>query len=1271
MPALLRDLIQIPESVAQGDFVLKLTEGTDEAKAASTLHDYVVTPQLAECFDQALKLVQSAIQGQTSKAAYLHGSFGSGKSHFMAVLHFLLQGNTTARSIPELGDVVVRHNAWMGGKKFLMVPFHLLAAKDFESALFEGYVHYIFRHFPDAPTPGLFRSDELLRNAVSLRGAMGDEKFFAKLNEGRSGVGGGGGWGKLNQGWTADSYEAAIRAAPTDASRRKLVGDLVETHFTAMRSATEFVSIDDGLSIMSAHAKELGFDGLILFLDELILWLASHAGNVDFVSREAQKLPKLVESANALRPAPIISFVARQRDLRELVGQHIAGAAKLGFFDTLSYHEGRFEVIKLEDRNLPAITEKRVLRPQSEMARQQIDHEFARTAQLREDVQKVLVAGDNTRSDFRRLYPFSPALVDTLIAVSSLLQRERTALKIMMQLLVRGRDTLQLGQIIPVGDLFDEIAEGDDAFNSVMRAHFEEARKLYNLQLRPMLEVQHKLSFSDAAQLPLTDVRREALKNDDRLIKTLLLAALVPEVPSLQNMTPLRLSALNHGAIKSFVPGQEAQMVLKKCQDWAAGSGQIQVQEGVGNVFTISIRVSGVDIQSILDRAEAVNNYGNRVARLKNLLFESLGVNSNELVFFRHIFRWKGTDREADVQFGNIREMPDEMFESRSGNWRVLIDYPFDREGHSVREDIGRLDHYRAGQSATQTIAWLPSFLNAKAQNDIGILLCLEHILEPNRYRTFVDHLSEVDQAGARTLMDNQRAQLLSRLKAQVEAIYGLRPGQPEYVDPNNDLPASEHFYSLDGGLELRPPVAASLREALNALLHQALLHQFPGHPEFDDELKVTRTNVSKALEVVEAAANTKEPSVVVADLALRKIARQIANPLKVGQMADQRFQLEHFWRNHFSKHEARVPGEPVTVARVRAWIDEPQPQGLPVLLQDFIILAWATQSNRCFLRQTIAIPTPAPGDLTSDMVLRELTLPNQEEWQVAVQRAKAIFGMDASALPNATNVATLAGQVREKLKDSLALCQDLDQELTVAISHVALEPADCIRLKTVKEAMRLLEELHVTAGETPLVRVLASHTINVKPLVIGTTIKSAKEVTMAITGLSWELFDALKNLHDARMDRVTSLLEELKTCLTADEAVMSLKAKAADLQTRAVRLLAEITVPATPPPPVAPLPIEPPPIVIPQPTKQVAAKVRRSQIKGDAVPEWVPTAHKSSALVTVNVIDQTGAMKELVVTATLGRLINAAGDVRFDSKAGLLRFPTWECEASVELPEN
>ena len=80
---------------------------------------------------------------------------------------------------------------------------------------------------------------------------------------------------------------------------------------------------------------------------------------------------------------------------------------------------------------------------------------------------------------FRKVYPVSPALVETLVAVSSLLQRERTALKVMLQILVDRRETLDLGEIVPVGDLFDAIAEGDEPFTESTHHHFENARNLY------------------------------------------------------------------------------------------------------------------------------------------------------------------------------------------------------------------------------------------------------------------------------------------------------------------------------------------------------------------------------------------------------------------------------------------------------------------------------------------------------------------------------------------------------------------------------------------------------------------------------------------------------------------------------------------------------------------------------------------------------------------------------------------------------------------------
>ena len=127
------DIFDLPERVHQGDFVLRLAEGVERPE--QTLGDYVVTEQLARCFDAALSLIGSAVTANTSKGAYLHGSFGSGKSHFMAVLTLLLRRDPGARSITELAGAVAKANEWTKGRRFLVVPYHMIGATSMESAI--------------------------------------------------------------------------------------------------------------------------------------------------------------------------------------------------------------------------------------------------------------------------------------------------------------------------------------------------------------------------------------------------------------------------------------------------------------------------------------------------------------------------------------------------------------------------------------------------------------------------------------------------------------------------------------------------------------------------------------------------------------------------------------------------------------------------------------------------------------------------------------------------------------------------------------------------------------------------------------------------------------------------------------------------------------------------------------------------------------------------------------------------------------------------------
>ena len=118
-----------------------------------------------------------------SKACYLHGSFGAGKSHFMAVLHLILQHIAAVRSMPELAKVFAKHT-WVENKKFLLVPYHMIGARNMESAVLGGYVDHVMQLHPGAPLPGVYLADEIFKNAAQHRQRLGDEKFFEDLNRG-------------------------------------------------------------------------------------------------------------------------------------------------------------------------------------------------------------------------------------------------------------------------------------------------------------------------------------------------------------------------------------------------------------------------------------------------------------------------------------------------------------------------------------------------------------------------------------------------------------------------------------------------------------------------------------------------------------------------------------------------------------------------------------------------------------------------------------------------------------------------------------------------------------------------------------------------------------------------------------------------------------------------------------------------------------------------------------------------------------------------------
>ena len=1169
---LIKDLIDIPDHIQQGDFVLRLAEGVNRAE--ETLREYVVTPELQHCFDDALSFIRSALQTNTSKASYLHGSFGSGKSHFMAVLHLILQGNTAARSIPELAATISKHNEWIAGKKFLLVPYHMIGATDMESGILGGYVDFLQRTHPDAPIPGVYLAEGLFQDAENLRQQMGDKPFFEALSEGTSNADG---WGELETGWDQERFENANVAQPGSEERSLLISALVKKFFSsyniqASNQKEAFVPLDTGLSVLSRHAALLGYDGLILFLDELILWLASRATDLQFVHQEGQKLAKLVEAQASDRPIPLISLVARQRDLSELIGDSVPGAERLNFGDALKHWEGRFHRITLEDRNLPAIAEKRVLKCKTEAARKELDASFEQTKKIRETVMTTLLTSEGDQAMFRKVYPFSPALVQTLIAVSSVLQRERTALKVMMQLLVEQRETLQLGDIIPVGDLFDLIAHGDEAFSQEMAIHFDKAKRLYHQKLLPLLEKEHG-RFETLEQLAENDAKRIAFRNDDRLVKTLLLAALVPEVESLHTLNAERLAALNHGTIKSPIPGHEGQLVLGKCRTWAANIGEIRVGEETNP--TISVQLSGVDTQTIIEQARIEDTQGNRVRLVREMIFEQLGIKDESEIEYYRDFLWKNTKRSCVVLFRNIRDLPDTSLENSAERWKLIIDFPFDEVGRGARDDTSKIQSFRESHpDGAKTLCWVPAFFSPDAQKDLGTLVILEHILAGERFTQYASHLSPQDRPSAKSQLDNQRSMLRQRVKKHLDAAYGLESQDTaDSVDRTQELELSERFVSLQPGLTLQPPVAATLVSAMDSLLDQALAHEFPGAPAFETELKTN--GLKKVYEQVYGASLTADGRLAI-DKPVRPLLRAIANPLQLGEMgADAtHFVLGQHWKTHFTKKVAETGGT-LSVSQLRNWIDDPQPKGLPREAENILILLFAAQTNRSFFLHGAPLE-PTLTELPDQLELRELALPNEKDWADAVQRTGSIFGVSGSPLCNASNVANLSASIHTIAVQAQAACQDYCQQLQARLSAFGLQPSDTDRMQTANATLQLIER--ISSGQPDeVVAILATATIATTQAAMGGCFHTAETLHATLQSANWEIFAAIHTLTDERQQAAEEIRSAIVQALQRDEHVVQLGSTLQMAQARAVSLLTKSPQAPAPTPP-QPRPAQPAP---------------------------------------------------------------------------------------------
>ena len=1146
-----KNLIQIPEEIFSDDFVLRLSKGIKNSE--ETLRNYVVTEQIAARFHDALILIRKAVKDNSRRAAFLHGSFGSGKSHFMAVLHLLLSNDPHAQTLEGLAPIIRKH-PWMKKKEFLLVPFHFIGARDIESAIFGGYAEYIKEKHPEAPLPGVFLGDHLLEDAKTMR-SMDEIKFFKMLNQGNEQTSG---WGNFNTRWTTENYEKAIASPPGHSERHRVLGDLATYVFKSAFSSSQtqttnsktrfmaeserFVNLDLGLRIIAEHAQMLGYDAMILFLDELVLWLMTTA-DTRLMQREAPKIVKLVESASSQHPIPTISFIARQRNFQEFMGDASTGEEGKILQDALNHMSARLSTIELNDRDLPIIIEKRLLVRTNPKEEEIISSSFNKLySNLKLNQRNVLDLTGND-SYFRRVFPFTPALIDALVALSSVLQRERTALRLLLQLLVNNRNSLTLGQIIPVGELWDVVADGGQPFAKDIRQRFNTAKKLWKNKLGPALANLFKLDFERLHKMDPIKVKpfnREAL-----LLKTILMASLVPSVKSLKNLTVAKLWALNYGTVLAMIPGNEENEIKWRLKQISNEVPALQFTKG----NFLFIRLTRVDVDALLDRVEGEDNHSRRINLLKESIFDLCEIDK-ERHFAKEV--WKGRTHRIKTVFSNVRTLNDTRLISEE-NLKIIIDYPYDETpGRSSRDDMHRLDEFQKQlKKQNYLVVWLPQFLSHEGVKLLQKVVRLEVLMKQKHH---FDDLPIEQRIEAKNLIQIMFDQNIKTLKEVLQSAYFLTGNEgihENYIEKDDQITCFRS--TIQGHESFLPPQKQTFKKALSLVIQKALTIRYPKTFDLPD-IDFSENEKRKIVRTFFDAYDLGDNNFVVSNRTIRDKINIFCVPLRLVlplQSNSDHFALDSHWVETFTKKFDKNP----TVLQIREALDS-ENTGLERIWEDLIIHAFSAMGNKNFLLNGKIIDITT-HKLVDEMELIPTVVPTEKEWKELGVRIHKIFSnhilsLMTIGLPSARNINKIYTKLMEQVDPVAEKIRTLPKQLLEFGSQIDMTKDEISRTHRYRLANEFANFINMFSNPIPSIALIEASKAKLSDINdAGECVKNL----LAIRQILSREFHAFKELSFATSDKEKQLLLKIKKIFSCRESRLNL-GRLDSLHEEAFRLL-------------------------------------------------------------------------------------------------------------------
>lgn len=672
----------------------------------------------------------------------------------------------------------------------------------------------------------------------------------------------------------------------------------------------------EGLLRLTEHVKNQGFGGVVLLIDEFLLWLAEKSGN-EFV-QQINYLNVVVDHTGGQRALPIFLFVARQRNLQEFFPDMV-GENKI--HEHLDHHAKRFEVTKLQDVELRHIVKGRVLKPRD---RAVVAETLKSLAEKHEKVLPALLSGADI-GYLKDVYPFHPALIEMLVDVTSLMQRERSALRLLYELLVVHYPGLPLGEFLPVGSAFAAIFPEAGVEASQKVDLMKDIHQQYYMRLLPAIR---QLELPDAA-------RRRAL---DQLVKTVLLAEVSPRLKQ-GGMMVERLVQLN----EVDVDGETFRgQVGPAYTDLAALSQQVpdlQVK-GTGRTAEICYVLGRVSFSELVARARAksqgeTQRFDVFWGALKKALefvdkkgFEEGGLNEGE-----YELTWRKTKRKGAVKFGNVREMEGDDFVPPEGTFKVLLDYPWDKDGHSVDEDRHKAAQVRKNKGALYTACWLPRHLSSAELGILTELSAVKYLASGPGQEDLLGTLGASDKSKVLEQAGIRRAHLEAQLEELLKEVY-IQHGE---------------FYGLISEMESRVP-RGTLIENLEHVATLLMDRRYPQHPPFRAEPK--KADLELLLKWMVDAGDTHAS--LAFDEATGKVLRSLGEPLELVNLGQSKASLRldtRYIKDVLSRVDKDVVSWTGVVEHLR------DTYGLPSLVIDMFLCFLCQRDHRALTDDTMRDP--------------------------------------------------------------------------------------------------------------------------------------------------------------------------------------------------------------------------------------------------------------------------------------------------------------------------